>query len=156
MTSIELDFCIGVTGNMGVVLTRLPDNVHLAQMVVSDFDIVPPGCAKLLANLSSPETVDNRHNFYRLGVNIIGDGAGTSLTGVRVYYHLQVSPAPATATFNDVPTNHPFFAVIEALVAAGVTTGCSTSPPLFCPDGPVTRKQMAAFLARALGLHWAP
>jgi hypothetical protein len=45
-----------------------------------------------------------------------------------------------------------FEADIEALAAAGVTRGCN--PPhntRFCPEQPVTRGQMAAFLARALG-----
>jgi hypothetical protein len=28
------------------------------------------------------------------------------------------------------------------------------TPPLYCPDNPVTRGQMAVFLATALGLHW--
>ncbi len=37
---------------------------------------------------------------------------------------------------------------IEALVAAGITQGCETD--LFCPDDPVTRGQMASFIARAL------
>lgn len=37
---------------------------------------------------------------------------------------------------------------IEALVAQGITTGCGED--LFCPDDPVTRGQMAAFLNRAL------
>lgn len=42
---------------------------------------------------------------------------------------------------------------IEAIAAVGITTGCN--PPAndeFCPDGPVTRGQMAAFLTRALPL----
>jgi plastocyanin len=39
---------------------------------------------------------------------------------------------------------------IEALVAEGITTGCGEE--LFCPDEPVTRGQMAAFLNRALPL----
>jgi hypothetical protein len=42
---------------------------------------------------------------------------------------------------------------IEKLAAAGITAGCN--PPAnnhFCPDGRVTRGQMAAFLVRALGL----
>jgi hypothetical protein len=42
---------------------------------------------------------------------------------------------------------------IEAIFAVGVTRGCN--PPTnnrFCPDADVTREQMAAFLARALGL----
>ena len=41
---------------------------------------------------------------------------------------------------------------IEAMFESGVTRGCSTDSPLFCPDDPVTRDQMAAFLTRAFGL----
>ena len=41
---------------------------------------------------------------------------------------------------------------IEAIFAAGITTGCSVSPALFCPSQAVTRGQMAAFLTRALQL----
>ncbi|HEX2153345.1 MAG TPA: M15 family metallopeptidase [Acidimicrobiia bacterium] len=50
-----------------------------------------------------------------------------------------------------------FEADIAALAAAGITKGCN--PPAnddFCPDEPVTRGQMAAFLTRALGLAAAP
>mgnify|MGYP006432504445 FL=1 len=43
-----------------------------------------------------------------------------------------------------------FEADIEALVAAGVTSGCSATS--FCPGAPVTREQMAAFLIRALAV----
>lgn len=42
---------------------------------------------------------------------------------------------------------------IEAIAALGVTRGCN--PPTndrYCPDDPVTRGQMAAFLVRVLGL----
>jgi len=77
------------------------------------------------------------------------------LGGARITWHRQVSAAPATASFGDVPPEHPFFPYVEALRASGVTGGCQTSPPLFCPDAPLTRGQMAAFLAIALGLHWS-
>jgi hypothetical protein len=73
---------------------------------------------------------------------------------VEVWWRRAVSPAPLAASFNDVPTNHPFFQYIEALKASGITGGCSAAPPLYCPDNPVTRGQMAVFLAKALGLHW--
>jgi hypothetical protein len=73
---------------------------------------------------------------------------------VEVWWKRSVSPAPGAASFNDVPTDHPFFQFIEALKASGITGGCSASPPLYCPDNPVTRGQMAVFLAKALGLHW--
>jgi hypothetical protein len=71
---------------------------------------------------------------------------------VRVRYMLQVSPAPGTATFGDVPTSHPFFRFVEALAASGITGGCGGGD--FCPDTPLTRGQMAVFLSVALGLHW--
>ncbi len=54
--------------------------------------------------------------------------------------------------FDDVPTEHIFFADIGWLGDAGITRGCN--PPantMFCPDHLVTRGQMAAFLVRALG-----
>jgi endoglucanase len=47
----------------------------------------------------------------------------------------------------------PYEADIDWLAARGVTKGCN--PPLndrFCPDDPITRGQMAAFLSRALDL----
>jgi hypothetical protein len=43
-----------------------------------------------------------------------------------------------------------FESAIEALAAEGITAGCG--PDRFCPDEPVTRGQMAAFLVRALNL----
>ena len=39
---------------------------------------------------------------------------------------------------------------IDALAAAGITTGCATDPLRYCPGDPVTRAQMATFLHRAL------
>jgi hypothetical protein len=80
----------------------------------------------------------------------------TGFNLVRLKWKRQISPAPATARYTDVPTTHAFFQYIEALAAAGITGGCSTTPPQYCPDAPVTRGQMAVFLSRALGLHWTP
>jgi hypothetical protein len=44
-----------------------------------------------------------------------------------------------------------FEADIAALQTSGVTSGCSTGR--FCPDRPVSRQEMAAFLIRALALN---
>jgi S-layer homology domain len=70
----------------------------------------------------------------------------------RLNWIRQVSPAPLEASFGDVPTNHPFFQFVEALAASGITAGCGSGN--YCPEAPLTRGQMAAFLAKALGLHW--
>jgi hypothetical protein len=53
-------------------------------------------------------------------------------------------------TFADVGSNHPFVNEISWLAAVGVSRGCGDG--LFCPDQPVTREQMAAFLYRVAGL----
>jgi S-layer homology domain len=71
---------------------------------------------------------------------------------VTVLWRRNVSPAPLTATFADVPTGHPLFQYIEALAASGITGGCGGGN--YCPNNPVTRGQMAVFLSKALGLHW--
>ena len=71
---------------------------------------------------------------------------------VEVWWHRTVSQAPGTPTFNDVPVSDPAYQFIEALAASGVTTGCGGGN--FCPDAPLTRRQMAVFLSKALGLHY--
>jgi len=70
-----------------------------------------------------------------------------------VAWHRTISPAPATATFSDVPTNHWAFQFVEALAASGITAGCGGGK--YCPDDPITRGQMAIYLSAALGLHWS-
>ncbi len=78
-------------------------------------------------------------------------GASVGLGGVAIRWVRTVSPAPAVATFADVPTNFTFFRAIEAIASSGISGGCGGGN--FCPNGNVTRGEMAAFFARALGLH---
>jgi hypothetical protein len=112
-----------------------------------------PGCAFFTALVTPPHTVNNDDGTYAAEVFMTGGSLSTRFQAVRVVYRLQVSPAPGTATFpNDVPASHPFFRFVEALAAAGITGGCSAGS--YCPDSPVTRGQMAVFLATALGLHF--
>lgn len=59
-------------------------------------------------------------------------------------------PPPPHWKFID-SRDHLFQEEIDAIGQAGIAKGCN--PPdnfLFCPDDPVTRAQMAAFLHRAL------
>jgi hypothetical protein len=111
-----------------------------------------PGCNNFSTTLAAPLIVNNATQVLSVEITT-GASAATSFSAVKLYYRLRISPAPATATFpSDVPTTHPFFRFVEALAAAGVTGGCGTGT--YCPDAPVTRGQMAVFLATALGLHF--
>lgn len=59
-------------------------------------------------------------------------------------------PACTTPVFNDVPCSNPFAPWINALVARGVTSGCSAGS--YCPGSPVTRAQMSVFLSATFNL----
>jgi len=53
--------------------------------------------------------------------------------------------------FADVPGNYWAGNFVERLYNAGITGGCNLSPFQYCPEGTVTRAQMAVFLLR--GIH---
>lgn len=57
--------------------------------------------------------------------------------------------APPTTQFNDVPTSHLFYTEISKVAARGIIEGCGGGN--FCPNGTVSRGQMAAYIIRALG-----
>ena len=104
------------------------------------------------ASRSGDPVEPDRYYFAIIDMNKTGQDM--RVKGMSVYYKLQISPAPATATFADVPVGAFGFRHIEALAASGITAGCGGGN--FCPDNTLTRAEMAVFLAKALGLHWAP
>jgi len=90
---------------------------------------------------------------HRLRVDMTETGAGRlALGGVKVIWRRQVSPPSDLPIFDDVPPDDAAYAFVQALATSGITAGCSEDN--FCPDAPLTRRQMAVFLAKALGLHW--
>ena len=94
--------------------------------------------------------VDQLYKPMYIEINAGNDFSGS--IGWRraiVFYHLQVSPAPATADFGDVPTTSPRFQFIEALYAAGVTAGYGGGN--YCPDTPVTEDRSPCFSRRPSG-----
>jgi len=60
--------------------------------------------------------------------------------------------------FADVTGNNPFWKAVEGIYAAGITSGCATSPDfLFCPTGNVDRASMAVFILKgAKGSSYSP
>jgi hypothetical protein len=70
--------------------------------------------------------------------------------GCNAIWRREVPPGPTQANFSDVPSSHPYFKFVEALVETGLTSGCGGG--LFCVNSPITRGEMAVFLAAALGL----
>jgi hypothetical protein len=158
VTTIEVNGCDTNAGNdFAVSLIRSPVQEGAGVVLATATSSGSPGCAFFSAALATPETIDNQNNSYWLEFVNLPPGTVDNTNrfqAVRVFYELQVSPAPVAATFGDVPTSHPFFQFVEALVASGITAGCGGGN--YCPDNPVTRGQMAVFISKALGLHFAP
>lgn len=71
---------------------------------------------------------------------------------LRAKYGPYYLPPAATGIFQDLPASNYFASWAEKLAADQVTLGCATSPLRFCPNDPVPRDQMAAFLVRNFGL----
>lgn len=90
-----------------------------------------------------------QHIVHQLTVGLFGS---TALGGVRVFWRHQVGSHHGPNSFADVPTSDPAYKYVEALSDAAVTARCA--PGTYCPNGPWTRRQMAVFLTRALGLRW--
>ena len=68
----------------------------------------------------------------------------------RVLHGRNYVPPPATGMFNDVSLDHWAAPWVEALANDGITGGCSSSPPLYCPDALVSRAEMAVFIERVI------
>ena len=157
ITAIELDACdTDAAAEVNVALFRNVKgggaSTNLNGTLAGTGVAATPGCATFSRTLTAAETVNNLNNTYFLDVNSTSATSTTRFKSVRVIYRLQVSPAPATATFTDVPTTHFAFRFVEAMAASGITGGCGAGT--YCPDAPLTRAQMAIFLATALGLHF--
>jgi hypothetical protein len=65
----------------------------------------------------------------------------TSVVGGNTFGYTQ------TPYFTDVSSSSPFFKFIQKLKDLGMTGGCNATQ--FCPNDPVTRAEMAAFIIRA-------
>ena len=136
----------------GTLLTGPPSQTQLAS--VSSGGTI--GCGYETAALAY--TVDNNVAFDAAAAQlaiVVGSpavDATNQFKAVDLWWMRQVSPAPASPTFNDVAPGDFGYGHIEALAASGITVGCGGGN--FCPNAALTRAQMAVFLAKALGLYW--
>lgn len=154
VTYLELDGCDNTGGSgwvQGTLVASDPrGNVsYAAPFLASDGS----GCTYWGEDISGANlTIDNyADHYWLLGYVASSGGFQTGLSGMVVGYQLQVPPAPGTPDFADVPVSSPQYQFIEALYNAGITAGCGGGN--YCPNNPLTRGQMAVFLAKALGLY---
>ncbi|BAO43216.1 S-layer homology domain-containing protein [Thiolapillus brandeum] len=111
------------------------------------------------ALVASAEPVDD--TFASISANVSAgryylqiDGVGNSVgQGYSDYaslgeYFVSGSVAVSQTTFSDVPASYWAYDDIEILNDRSITTGCGMG--LYCPEGLITRAEMAVFLERAV------
>ena len=145
--------CDPAGGNMVAFLIDFSGD-HESAILGSVASTPRAGCGNDVALIiPAYQNVANLGHHLLLSIDVGGPTDATvKFDRVEVFYRLAVSAAPAAPDFGDVPVSHPFFQFVEALYQSGITAGCGGGN--FCPDAPLTRGQMAVFLAKALGLHW--
>jgi hypothetical protein len=150
----------GLSVSLEIVRLEFPGATVGTQEVITPvfLDVQSPpygvACSPVVSYIFRQVAQGSLENIaHRLRVRILRVG-NAGLGGVRVVWRRTVSPAPAAASFSDVPAGHPFFRFVEALAASGITAGCGAGR--YCVDDPLTRGQMAVFLSIALGLHFEP
>lgn len=127
-------------------------SINLSQFFTnsnSDFDgtylcpaTLVPGQTCYLDLHMSPTSTGERDGV----VQIVSDAPGSPhvirLLGLA-------TAAPTQSPFMDVPFGYWADNYIMGIYNAGFTMGCSQAPLMYCPENPVTRDQMAAFVIRA-------
>jgi M6 family metalloprotease-like protein len=71
---------------------------------------------------------------------------------LRGRYGSDYLPPTAEGIFSDLNGYEWATDWIEALYKAGITSGCSLEPLKYCPEKPITRAELAVFLARTFNL----
>ena len=135
---------------------RMADSDQLYH--IPDLASVTTGWASLGENVGFGGSVDAVHDAFMastghkdnvlggwdsIGVGVVTDGG---VVWISVIFMKSLTPSGAF-TDDDGSTHED---AINRLAASGVTNGCGAG--VYCPEDPVTRAEMASFLARALGL----
>ncbi len=156
LSYVELDSCDFSAGDVTLDLYDCDYGGYCGSGPVKTLssadNVTPNACSYVAADISALGlTVNNYGRQLSIRINNLSGDGTTSFSGAVLGYRLQVAPSPAMPTFTDVPTSDFGFQFIEALNLWGITGGCGGGA--YCPDSPVTRRQMAIFIAKALGLY---
>ena len=170
---VESVFRSHVASGYGNGLFGRDDPVTRAQMAVFMLKggvgpgIAPPPCSGIFTDVACPsqfadwieelghmQITSGCHDFPPAYCpDALVTRAQTAVFILKTLHGSNYVPPPCTGIFADVACPGAFAADwIEDLYNSGVTAGCSTAPLKYCPDGPVSRGQMAVFIVRAFAL----
>ncbi|HSK75389.1 MAG TPA: ELWxxDGT repeat protein, partial [Thermoanaerobaculia bacterium] len=91
----------------------------------------------------APGTLSASPVYFTSAGSYVFFAANDNATGIEPW---AVPRSAVLQTFADIPADFWAWPFVEALAAAGLTTGCA--PGQFCPGSPVSRAEIAIFLTR--------
>jgi glucose/arabinose dehydrogenase len=159
--TIEAISAAGITTGCGSALycPTLPvTREQMAVFLVRALDESPSASAGSFADVPAGPFAGHIERIAELGI-ATGYPDGTfgpanpisrGEMAVMLMRALDLASGPESGTFSDVPDGLFFTGAVEAIAAAGITTGCGDGK--FCPFDQVLRDQMASFISRAFGL----
>ena len=98
-----------------------------------------------------PTIYSGTNGSFSWNTGVVNNGSHTVTATVTDAQNRTATTAQTVTVSNSA--SPPLSVFINALVAAGITSGCATSPLQFCSTDEVTRAEMAVFLLR--GIHGA-
>ena len=129
---------------------------------------LPPACAGIFGDVPCPsQFADWIEQLSHEGITG-GCGGGNYCPGnpvtraqmavflLKAEHGSTYVPPTCAGVFGDVACPSQFADWIEQLAAEQITGGCQASPPLYCPNNPNTRGQMAVFLTKTFGFNLYP
>ena len=132
LTGIEAYFCNTNPDHnnypLGVQLySSLYDGTNNSYLGAAVYSSSSNGCGEFqIADLTSLNYQVNYYNNQLVLVGRIDRSDGSqALAGVNLFYRLQVSPAPPTSDFGDVPTSSPQYQFIERCTRPGSRPGAA-------------------------------
>ncbi len=108
-----------------------------------------PGAAWITFNFAPADGKGSKLIEYTVAPNYGPARTGVVQVAGRAF---QITQATNLQQFSDVPPSSPFFNYISLLVGNGITAGCATNPPRYCPTDQLNRAQMAVFVVAAYNL----
>jgi hypothetical protein len=138
-------------------LTFSPSAIYLdATSQASAVNVIAnsPGCSwtssagGFITITSGATGTGNGTVSFTVSANTSGaDRTGALIVGGET---VSVTERASTQIFADVPPSAYYFDFTDVLSTSGITAGCSTNPPDFCPNDTVTREEMAVFIVTAI------
>jgi hypothetical protein len=112
-----------------------------------------------VAHWSGTGSTGKVHGTQKAGEVVPQSFSASSPSKELIYAGSKLVATEEAINFGDVDPATPFYGDILKLARKRVTVGCGTNAqgqPIYCPNGTVTRAEMAVFIERAIGVFIPP